>query len=403
MWPATICALASVISLPAQYATRAEAIQAARKEKQESIEPEQASKWERRLNMVKDRRLIERLTNGGNGLTVVLGGLAVGQGFALGPQYSRGDLAGGALKLRTSARYGFSNAYLIDFELGAPELAGGALFTNFLAIHENYPRIDYYGPGPDSRLEDRTHFLRETTDVGGEFGVNLFKNMRIGVGGGILLANVGPGNAEESRPRTEDVFALAAVPGLAEQTNFLKGSLFADYDWRDNPLGPRNGGRYFSRFTYFDDNDLDRYNFRQLHVEAQQYLPFFNQRRIIALRAASTMSFENGAGSTIPFYLQPNLGGSDDLRGFRQYRFYDDNEIIFNAEYRWESFTGLDMALFFDAGKVVPKTSQVNFHDLEATAGFGLRFNVRNSTFMRFDFGFSHESARVWFTFGNPF
>ena len=74
-----------------------------------------------------------------------------------------------------------------------------------------------------------------------------------------------------------------------------------------------------------------------------------------------------------------------------------------NAEYRWESFTGLDMALFFDAGKVTPKRSQINFHDLETAAGFGLRFNVRNSTFMRFDFGFSHEGFRLWFKFGNPF
>jgi len=388
--------------LSAQFATRAEAIQAARVKKQREVEPEKVSKMEARLNKVKDERILERLTAGGEGVTVVIGGLATGQGFALGPQYSRGDLAGGKLKLRTSARYGFSNAYLADFELGAPDLAGGTMFAKFLTIHENYPRIDYYGPGPDSDVDSRTHFLRETTAIGGEFGVKPLKRMRLGVGAGTLLVNTGPGNFGSERARTEDVFSPGQVAGLADQSNFRTASLFADFDWRDNPLGPRSGGFYSSRFTYFDDSDLNLHNFRRLELEAQQYIPFFNKRRIIALHAATTMGFENGA-NTIPFYLQPSIGGADDLRGFRAYRFYDDNAIIMNAEYRWESFTGLDMALFFDAGKVTPKRSQINFHDLETAAGFGLRFNVRNSTFMRFDFGFSHEGFRLWFKFGNPF
>ena len=61
------------------------------------------------------------------------------------------------------------------------------------------------------------------------------------------------------------------------------------------------------------------------------------------------------------------------------------------------------MALFFDAGKVTPKTSQLNAHDLETTVGIGMRFNVRNATFIRLDVGFSHEGMRFWFKFGNPF
>ncbi len=395
-----ICAATAM----AQPRTRVEAIQAQREAKQAKLEPERTSKLEARLNEVKDRRLLERLTSGLDGFTVVIGGLATGQGFALGPQFSRGDLAGGVLKLRTSARFASSRAYLFDFDLQAPELAGGRLFAGFNAIHENYPRIDYYGPGPDSDNDVRTHFRRETTRFGGEAGVKPLGRMRLGAGLGGLLVNTGPGNGEiEDRPRTEDVFAAALVPGLADQTNFRTATLFADYDWRDNPGGPRSGGFYQARFTYFDDVGLERHEFRRLHLEAQQYVPFFNKRRVIALRAATQLSFENGAGSSVPFYLQPILGGSDDLRGFRQYRFYDSNSIIANVEYRWEAFTGLDLALFFDAGKVAPKRSQINFHDLETSVGAGMRFNVRNATFIRLDFGVSHEAFRFWFKFGNPF
>jgi hemolysin activation/secretion protein len=108
-------------------------------------------------------------------------------------------------------------------------------------------------------------------------------------------------------------------------------------------------------------------------------------------------------GQEVPFYLQPHLGGADDMRGFRNYRFYDDNHIVVNAEYRWEAFTGLDMALFFDAGKVTNKRSQINFHELETSAGFGFRFNAANATFLRLDVGFSHEGYQIWFKFGPAF
>ena len=74
-----------------------------------------------------------------------------------------------------------------------------------------------------------------------------------------------------------------------------------------------------------------------------------------------------------------------------------------NAEYRWEAFSGLDMALFFDAGKVVPTRSQINYHDLEASAGIGFRFNVQNSVFLRIDVSFSHEGTNIWLKFENVF
>ncbi|HET8550436.1 MAG TPA: BamA/TamA family outer membrane protein, partial [Bryobacteraceae bacterium] len=100
---------------------------------------------------------------------------------------------------------------------------------------------------------------------------------------------------------------------------------------------------------------------------------------------------------------QPTVGGSDDVRGFLPYRFHDNNMLVLNGEYRWEIFTGLDGALFYDAGKVFPKRSQLTFHDLEGSAGFGFRLNVGNTVFMRIDVGFSHEGAQVWLKFKDLF
>jgi outer membrane protein assembly factor BamA len=186
------------------------------------------------------------------------------------------------------------------------------------------------------------------------------------------------------------------------QTDFLQGGVFAQFDYRDIPGGPRSGGNYIARFTYNKDVDIRRHTFRKLDIELQQYIPFFNERRVIALRGKTELTYKN-PNQVVPFYMQPTLGGSNDLRGFRPFRFYDDNLLVFNAEYRYEIFAGMDMAIFGDAGKVFRSKSQLNFRDLEAAYGIGMRFNARNAVFMRIDAGFSHEGFQVWLKFNNVF
>lgn len=407
IWVVLVLAMMGSCPTPAaasQFSTRTEQIQAEREAKRSVAQPERVVAGEARLNAIEDGKVLERLAFGYHGLTLVLGGLETGQGFAIGPQYLRTDLAEGNVNIRTSARYAFSNAYLGDAVLGFPHLINDKAFLEFSGIHRNYPRIDYYGPGADSSKSKRSHFRLEDTVFDATFGVRPLGALSLGVTGGALFINTGPGNLEneEERPRTEDVFDSNAVPGLDRQTDFLKGSAFVQFDYRDNPAGARSGGNYRAGFSYFDDRELGLHDFRQLDLEVQQYLPFFNKRRIIVLRAKTVMTFTSG-GTRVPFYMQPVLGGSDNLRGYSPFRFYDDNMIVANIEYRWESFSGLDMAVFFDAGKVTSQRSDINFKDLETSAGFGFRFNVRNATFIRIDTGFSHEGAQLWLKFANPF
>jgi len=51
----------------------------------------------------------------------------------------------------------------------------------------------------------------------------------------------------------------------------------------------------------------------------------------------------------------------------------------------------------------MPRRSLLKFSDMETSAGFGLRFNVQNATFIRIDVGFSHEGFQVWFKFNDVF
>jgi outer membrane protein assembly factor BamA len=263
--------------------------------------------------------------------------------------------------------------------------------------------MDYYGDGPESRLADEARYRLEDSWIGASIGVRPAGPLSLGIEAGMLFVNTGDGSAGAGEgPGIGEVFDPVAVPGALIQTDFFRGAVFARYDDRDDSLGARDGGRYTARFSYFDDRHLGAHDFRQLDLEARRYLPFFNKRRVFVLRLKTAMTFANGSAA-VPFYLQPVLGGSDDLRGYLPFRFYGDNLIVGNIEYRWESFSGLDMAVFFDAGKVAPTPSEIDFRGMETSVGFGFRFNVRNATFIRLDTGFSHEGTQFWFKFADPF
>jgi len=399
--PASVLLLVLPVSLLAEVSSRTEEIEAARLQKAEQLQPEEASRTERALLYFREHKILERFTAGVAGFRAKLGGLVTGGGFAVGPEYLRRDLAEGNLIFRTAAQASIREYQRYDLQLTAPHLVQDKLFFDLFSVHHNYPGINYYGPGPDSKKSGRTDFRLEDTAIDVTTGLQPLRHLRLGLSGGYLFVNVGPGT--DSRFASADkVFTPAQTPGIDRQANFVRYGAFVLFDYRDRPGGPRHGGSYLAQFDRYVDQSLALHNFERLQVDLQQYVPFFNERRVIALHTKTVLTNADG-GNTVPFYLQPVLGGSDDLRGFRAFRFYDNNLTEVNGEYRWEVFAGLDMALFVDAGKVFPRRSEWNCHGLETAGGVGWRFNVGNNVFMRLDLAFSREGPEVWLKFNNVF
>ena len=78
-------------------------------------------------------------------------------------------------------------------------------------------------------------------------------------------------------------------------------------------------------------------------------------RRVISSADTFASTFDTGDSSGVPFFMMPWLGGNDSLRGFRNYRFRAPHALLLQAEYRWEIWSGLDGALFYDTGQVAMK------------------------------------------------
>src|SRR3954467_199138 len=119
--------------------TRAAQIELLRQQKAAELEPDKNSGIEHALNVIKEKKIIERITAGIAGFRVHMGGLITGSGFAVGPEYYRHDLMHNQVVVRASARASMQKFYLMDAELDLPRLADEHLFVNFYGIHRNYP------------------------------------------------------------------------------------------------------------------------------------------------------------------------------------------------------------------------------------------------------------------------
>ena len=391
----------SVRILLGQTETRSAEIEKAREEKAKTLKPEVVSPAENRLLVLKDEKLLERISAGFNGWRAKIGNMVVGGGFALGPEYHREDLWKGRLTLRTAAQVSTRGFYKLDNQWTLPKLLNGKAYADFYTVHRNYNGINYYGPGPDSTKGGRSQYRLEDTSTEATGAVVPLKGLKLGGTIGHTWMNIGPTRNREVIS-SDRIFTERQAPGIQQQTNFLRYALFAQHDTRDNPGGPKEGHNVLFQYTWFDDDQLKRFNFRRIDAEVQKMVPLFNRTRVLAFRAKTALT--DGDGNQVaPFYLQPVLGGSEDLRGFRPFRFSDRNMFVMNGEYRWEIFSGLDGAVFADAGKVFARRGQLNFSNLESSVGFGLRFNARNTTSIRMDVAFSHEGFQIWFKFSDVF
>jgi len=382
--------------------TRAEVIEQQRRDKIARLWPEYESPIVTALNQLLERGLLSEAGQGGaNGWQFVLGGMRSGQGFSLGGGYRRTDLLHESLDVRTTLRGTPQLAWMLDGEFEFQRLSTSRSRVRLYTRYEYSPQMDYYGPGPESSVENRTSYRLEdfSADLSVDFGVA--RNLRLGLRAGLYAASNGAGK-RDGVPSTDEVFDPLVVPGLGIDSKFFRFSGSAEYQWLDFPGAPKAGGDYFVEAIRYSDVDDQVFSFWRINADAVHYVPYFNKTRVIALYVGARISITD-TGERVPFYLQPKLGGNDNLRGFARYRFYDDNMILATIEHRWHSFAGLDVALFVDTGQVAPKIRDLTPDDWLLNAGLGFRFKVQESVIMRIDSAYGSEGFRFMWTFSDIF
>ena len=117
---------------------------------------------------------------------------------------------------------------------------------------------------------------------------------------------------------------------------------------------------------------------------------------MLAFRASVVVSFP-GRGTAC---IKPTLGGSDELRGLCAASGTTLGEPTAETA---GAFSMLDMALFADAGKVVPLKRDIGVSRLHYSGGIGFRVRLRSAIVTRIDLAGSSEGLRMIWTFSDIF
>jgi len=397
--------LCTVLALPLSadaQETRAEAIEKQRAEKASQLKKYEPTGLEKTLLYVEEKNPLTRFAPY-NGFFVEYGysGKPVGSGLALGAGW-RHDLFDRNARLVIEAGQSLRAYRRVRGDFFLPRLLDERLEIGVEAVYTYEPQQDFFGLGLESSEDNRTDFLYEAPSVEGRALVKPRKWLNAGVRFGWTDASIERGKDKRFRS-TDEVFTVADAPGLLQQPTFLYNDLFGTIDTRDQPGNARSGGYYGVLWRHYGDSDLNRFTFDRVDVDLQQFIPIFDKKRVIALRAR-LMTTTAATGQEVPFYFQPTLGGGDSLRSAGDYRYRDRNVFSGNAEYRWEAFSGLDMALFSDFGTVAPRLSDIRFADLLGAYGIGFRFNTYKAVFLRLDVaGGGDEGIHIFTKFSKAF
>lgn len=152
-------------------------------------------------------------------------------------------------------------------------------------------------------------------------------------------------------------------------------------DHRDNPFSAFEGW-YLEVAPVFYGNFLGgKHNYQKFTVDARKF-NLINPKNFIGFQFFTTLS--NG---DVPFREIPRLGGSNQMRGYVEGRFRDNQYYTLQTEYRRNINKFFWGAAFANIGQVAPSISEFKNEQLYAAAGLGIRFqfNREKNLFTRID------------------
>lgn len=232
-------------------------------------------------------------------------------------------------------------------------------------------------------------------------------------GGASLFAEAGvnaftPGRASGSEFRSTDaVVSDLIAPGLATPTTY--GVFGGGLNWR-YPVDERIAGystQLSASLRFFQESPP--LSFRRTDLTwAQQYSPNTDTDFGTISATARLITSTPAAGSRVPFYLQPTLGGNDieheaGLRSYEYDRFRANDLIAAQLEYTRAIYGPIAWLAFVDVGQSMNAWTDLSASQWHSSQGVGVALKAGNLAYFRlyaawgggFRFGATGDSNRL--------
>ena len=378
--------------------TRAEEAQRAREEKAAAYPAATTGKVERFLNWIERGPFFASQPRDGFGVRV---GIENGPGLALGPSWQTSSALGGALHLAAGGAMSIVGDREIAGNIGLPRLAGGRVALAVDANTSHLAQERFFGTGMTSARADVAAFALDQRRAVASATLNAAW-LQLSGSGGTLTTRTADAQAVTIAPLSAR-FTPASAAGMGVDHAFTITSLGAAIDARDVPGNPRRGGRYAIAAQRYAAAPHQPYSFTRVDTELEQHFSFWKRQRVITLRAIASTAL-TADGHTVPFYLQPSLGGSRLLRGFVNDRFRDRSLVALQAEYGWDLTPFISAVGFYEAGAVGSSLRSITARNVRRDYGIGFRFGSARTVAFRTDVAFgSGEGTRFTMRFNHAF
>ncbi len=398
------CAAAIVLSfvvvctsVAAEEETRAGKLAKKKAEKTTALAPYKPNKVEDLVIKIQKWGLV---TGVGKGFyPIAFGSAFPGGGSSFGAGYRRLFADTGAFDIHGAIT--IVNYKILQTTLHLPLVAQDRLKSTVQLKYQDATEVAFFGIGNAGSEADEANYAYTPKSV--RLSESLEVSKYIDVGGEISYEDYETAEGESGRvPSIEELFTENEVPGLDLDSRYIVGSVFAQFDWRHSPGYTTSGGSYRVDWSNYSQQEGDGFNFKRLDVELLQHIPILRANQVLSFGGLASFT-DVEEGQQVPYYLLPKLGGGKELRGFSDFRFMDRHRMLLIAEYRWLPSKFMDMAIFYEVGKVAPETSDLNFEDLHESYGIGVRFHTPYATALRIELARSKEATRIIFSGGPSF
>jgi hypothetical protein len=376
--------LCLLIAVPAfAQTTRVEAIADKQAEKAKVLGPEQPGRAEQVVV-----RITSAIGRTPEGPYPWFGDIFSGGWMAAGVGYGRSLPRGSRINLVGGLSFKFYK--MLSAEFAPAEMFRGKLKTSFGVQWIDAPAVAFYGLGPDSESLRSQYGYRPTTARANA----VFKPTRIvTVEGGYQYLHSFTNRGEDLIVR----FRPEEVPGLNDKLNYDVGRIGVTIDTRPNSGYSTRGMLARGTWFYYNERDDKPFSFSGAEYEAGVLIPLVREQFGLMFRGLATIDIPN-AGNSVPIIFAPIVGSGTTVRGFPDRRFQDNARLVFNSEYRWRPSRYLDMAVFYDLGKVAASWASIDDPQFEKSWGVGARLHGPTFVVLRMEAARTREGWGMIFS-----
>jgi hypothetical protein len=217
-----------------------------------------------------------------------------------------------------------------------------------------------------------------------------------------------------SVPSVGTIYRNPGAPGIVSQPSFMNYKTYVDVHTSSSTTQTWQRTKLRATYEHFTDLDSKAYTFNRMSASAATSfdlrrkisaptLPWWKSMLCEPMQTQCSMgelifgglatASYLGSASSVPFYFQPTLGGTDingvdTLRGLLDFRLRAPNRVLLQTQFDHHLWSFIGISGFYDLGKVAADPGDLGLSHLRHDFGVGAFFKIQNKVVVRTSVGF---------------